>query len=124
MHKRPERRAPARELLPEFDPGADRGEMGQDFLRALKKNFRRHGARRIKELSKKRPQDFLKLVVTLLPKQLRRKDVSMILKGASDEKLARMMEMVERLIAQEERQKLAEQERLAAEGAPPSRPIE
>ena len=35
MHKRPERRAP--EILPEFDPGADRGEMGQDFLRALRK---------------------------------------------------------------------------------------
>ena len=122
MHKRPERRTP--EILPEFDPGADRGEMGQDFLHALKKNFRRHGARRINELSKKRPQDFLKLVLTLLPKQFRRKDVAMILKGASDYELARMMDMVQRLIAQEERKKLAEQERLAAEGAPPERPIE
>src|SRR5215467_2588838 len=122
MHKRPERRTP--EILPEFDPGADRGEMGHDFLRALRKNFQRHGARRIKELSKKRPQDFLKLVLTLLPKQFRRKDVAMILKGASDYELARMMDMVQRLIAQEERKKLAEQERLAAEGAPPKRPIE
>ena len=121
MHKRPERRAP--EILPEFDPDADRGEMGQDFLRALRKNFRRHGARRIKELSKKRPQDFLKLVLTLLPKQFRRKDVTMILKGMSDYELARALDMTRLAIAQE-RQKLAEQDRLAADGAPPERPIE
>jgi hypothetical protein len=57
------------------DPSALRGELGSRFLAALKADFAHRGGRAIRSLRRKRLQDYLKLVITLLPKEYRIREV-------------------------------------------------
>jgi len=41
--------------------------LGKAFVSALKADFARHGASRIRKLRKKQPHDYFKLVASLLP---------------------------------------------------------
>ena len=50
-----------------FDGGGGDGAVGKAFVSALKADFARHGASRIKKLRKEQPCDYLKLVASLLP---------------------------------------------------------
>ena len=47
--------------------GASESALGKAFVSALKADFARHGASRIRKLRKKQPYDYLKLVASLLP---------------------------------------------------------
>jgi hypothetical protein len=50
-----------------FDGGGGDSALGKGFVSALKADFARHGASRIRKLRKKQPYDYLKLVASLLP---------------------------------------------------------
>ena len=50
-----------------FNSGAGDGALGKAFVSALKADFARHGARRIRSLRKKQPCDYLRFVASLLP---------------------------------------------------------
>jgi hypothetical protein len=50
-----------------FDGGGGDSVIGKAFVNALKADFARHGASRIRKLRKKQPYDYLKLVASLLP---------------------------------------------------------
>jgi hypothetical protein len=50
-----------------FDGGGGDSAIGKAFASALKADFARHGASRIRKLRKKQPCDYLKLVASLLP---------------------------------------------------------
>ena len=50
-----------------FDGGGGDNVVGRAFVSALKADFARHGASRIRKLRKKQPHDYLKLVASLLP---------------------------------------------------------
>jgi hypothetical protein len=50
-----------------FDGGGGESALGKAFVSALKADFARHGASRIRKLRKKQPHDYLKLVASLLP---------------------------------------------------------
>ena len=47
--------------------GVSDSALGKAFVSALKADFARHGASRIRKLRKKQPCDYLKLVAALLP---------------------------------------------------------
>jgi len=47
--------------------GVSDSALGKAFVSALKADFARHGASRIRKLRKKQPCDYLKLVASLLP---------------------------------------------------------
>jgi hypothetical protein len=47
--------------------GGSDSAVGKAFVSALKADFARHGASRIRKLRKKQPNDYLKLVASLLP---------------------------------------------------------
>jgi hypothetical protein len=47
--------------------GVSDSALGKAFVGALKTDFARHGASRIRKLRKKQPYDYLKLVALLLP---------------------------------------------------------
>ena len=49
-----------------FD-GAGNSAIGKAFAGALRADFARHGASRIRKLRKRQPYDYLKLVASLLP---------------------------------------------------------
>jgi hypothetical protein len=50
--------------------GASDSALGKAFVNALKADFARHGASRIRKLRKKHPHDYFKLVASLLPQAL------------------------------------------------------
>src|SRR5262245_49076966 len=50
-----------------FDGGGGDSALGKSFVSALKADFARHGASRIRKLRKKQPYDYLKLVASLQP---------------------------------------------------------
>jgi hypothetical protein len=50
-----------------FDGGGGDRALGKGFVGALKADFARHGASRIRKLRKQQPYDYLKLVASLLP---------------------------------------------------------
>jgi hypothetical protein len=47
--------------------GGGDSAVGKAFISALKADFARHGASRIRKLRKQQPYDYLKLVASLLP---------------------------------------------------------
>jgi hypothetical protein len=47
--------------------GGGDSALGKAFVSALKADFARHGASRIRKLRKQQPYDYLKLVASLLP---------------------------------------------------------
>ena len=47
--------------------GVSDSALGKAFVSALKADFARHGASRIRKLRKKQPHDYFKLVASLLP---------------------------------------------------------
>ena len=50
-----------------FDGAGGDSVIGKAFVNALKADFARHGASRIRKLRKKQPYEYLKLVGSLLP---------------------------------------------------------
>lgn len=56
------RRAPGR-------PKGARNALGEDFVKALQADFDVHGAAAIAEVREKRPQDYIKVIASVLPKQ-------------------------------------------------------
>lgn len=51
-----------------------RNKLGEDFISALHDDFAQHGASVIKKVRTKRPHEYLKVVASVLPKQLEIKD--------------------------------------------------
>jgi len=116
MHKRPTRTP--RTPLRTFDPDGDRFTLGRDFLYALRINFRRHGPRCIKELSEQRPREFIRLVLALLPKEFRRKDVGLF-DNMSDNELASALECLKQMGIEKEQKQAEKAAAKAAEAVPP-----
>ena len=52
-----------------FDGGGGDSAIGKAFAGALRADFARHGASRIRRLRKQQPYDYLKLVASLLPQE-------------------------------------------------------
>lgn len=55
---------------PRGRPKGSRHKLGEDFLKALQQDFATHGANAIVEVREARPQDYLKIIASILPKEI------------------------------------------------------
>jgi hypothetical protein len=55
---------------PHGRPKGSRNKLGEDFVRALYDDFEQHGVAVIAVVRESRPQDYLKIVAALVPKQI------------------------------------------------------
>jgi hypothetical protein len=102
MSKRGRRHTRERQSPSGFDPSVTRGAIGKGLLSALAADFARHGAREIRTLRQERRHDYLKLVLALLPKEFRIKEIE--LPEIADDELAEMIEALRAAIAEKKRQ--------------------
>jgi hypothetical protein len=76
-----------------FDDGGGDRALGRGFVSALKADFARHGASRIRKLRKQQPCDYLKLVASLLP-QASSAGVAQPLPSTTEDEFARELEIL------------------------------
>ena len=74
---------------PKGRPKGSRNKLGEDFVSALQEDFQLHGKKVIVEVRTDRPADYLKIIASILPKQLEIKEGSF--DGISDEQLAALV---------------------------------
>ena len=78
--------APGQSGNPKGRPKGSRNKLGEDFVLALQEDFTAHGPAVIAIVRAEKPADYLKVVASLLPKQIEVKEGAF--DGVSDEQLA------------------------------------
>lgn len=51
-------------------PKGARSKLGEDFLNALRDDFQAHGIEALREVREKKPADYIKVVASILPKEI------------------------------------------------------
>lgn len=51
-------------------PKGSRNKLGEDFISALQESFNQHGPATIEQVRQERPHEYLKVVASILPKEL------------------------------------------------------
>jgi len=82
-----------------FDGGGGDSALGKSFVSALKADFARHGASRIRKLRKKQPYDYLKLAASLLPQEFGAA-VTQVLPPKTEDQFARELEILSAFVAE------------------------
>ncbi len=78
-----------------FEPGnpgrpkGSRNKLGEDFIKALQQDFEANGVHTIQIVRQERPHEYLKVVASLLPKQIEVKEGAF--DGLSDEQLTALV---------------------------------
>ena len=70
-------------------PKGARNKLGEEFIQSLYADYQTHGAQVIERVREERPHEYLKVVASLLPKQLEIKEARF--DGISDEELAALI---------------------------------
>jgi hypothetical protein len=70
-------------------PKGARNKLGEEFIQSLYADYQTHGAQVIERVREERPHEYLKVVASLLPKQLEIKEAPF--DGISDEELAALI---------------------------------
>jgi hypothetical protein len=70
-------------------PKGSRNKLAEDFVRELQADFQEHGKVAIATVRSERPHEYLKVVASLLPKQIEVKEGAF--DGVSDEQLAALV---------------------------------
>jgi len=70
-------------------PKGSRNKLGEDFIRALQEDFAENGKQAIVEVRTERPHEYLKVVASILPKQVEIKEGNF--DGFSEEQLAALV---------------------------------
>ncbi len=73
-------------------PKGSRNQLGEDFLSCLQADFKEHGAVVVERVRIERPSDYLKVVASILPKEVRVEKSN--LEELSDDDLNRILESV------------------------------
>jgi hypothetical protein len=81
--------APGQSGNPAGRPKGSRNKLGEDFIRALQEDFQEHGKQAIVEVRTERPHEYLKVVASILPKQVEIKEGNF--DGFSEEQLAALV---------------------------------
>lgn len=74
---------------PKGRPPGSRNKLGEDFVAALQADFKAHGEEAIKTVREERPQDYLKVIASILPKQIELKETPF--DGVDDETIAALL---------------------------------
>jgi hypothetical protein len=61
---------PGNNANPKGRPKGSRNKLGEQFLAALQTDFETHGVKVIKKVREERPHEYLKVVASILPKEL------------------------------------------------------
>jgi len=108
-----------RPALRDFDPSALRGVLGHAFLTELVTDFKTKGRRLIPQLRKERRQDYLKLVLALLPKSFRIFDIDMpSITIAEENYFRRIIEEAREEMAREEMARVHGTGKVSGQGRP------
>ena len=62
---------------PEGRPKGSRNKLGEDFIQALAEDFKDHGVAAIRSMREEKPNEYVKVVASLLPKHVEVKDVTL-----------------------------------------------
>jgi len=74
---------------PNGRPKGSRNRLSEEFLSALQADFQENGTQAIVKVREDRPQDYLKVIASILPKQIEVKEGAF--DGISDEQLAALV---------------------------------
>lgn len=74
---------------PNGRPKGSRNKLGEAFIAALHDDFQKHGVKTIETVRAERPHEYLKVVASLLPKQIEVKEGAF--DGISDDELAALV---------------------------------
>ena len=92
-----------------FEPGnpgrpkGSRNKLGEAFIEAMHNDFLEHGERVIQTVRAEKPDQYLKVIASILPKELHVKDAS--LDDMSDNELVELLAAVRSLTATGDREK-------------------
>ncbi len=87
--RKPWQFGPGNNANPTGRPKGSRNKLGEDFLRAMQEDFATNGVQAIEEVRTQRPHEYLKVIASILPKQIELKEGSF--DGFSDEQLASLV---------------------------------
>lgn len=87
--KKPWLFTPGNNANPLGRPRGSRNKLGEDFLKALQVDFEANGPAAIAEVRTDRPHEYLKVIASILPKQVEIKEGAF--DGVSDEQLASLV---------------------------------
>lgn len=74
---------------PQGRPKGSRNKLGEDFLKAIQQDFETNGSAAIATVRADRPHEYLKVIASILPKQIEVKEGAF--DGISDEQLAALV---------------------------------
>ena len=77
---------------PKGRPKGSRHKLGEDFVAALQADFMENGAATIEKVRDERPQDYLKVIASILPKEVNVNQSA--LQELSDDELANILDAV------------------------------
>src|SRR5258707_2327793 len=83
---------------PKGRPIGSRNKLNEKFILALHDDFAKHGPAVIAEVREKRPETYLKVIASILPRELHFKSASAF-DGISDEELDHTLESIRRVLA-------------------------
>jgi hypothetical protein len=81
---------------PRGRPKGSRHKLGENFISALQADFSEHGSEVIQAVRTKRPQDYLKIVASILPKEVNVNESA--LHQLSDDELSAMLYLLRSLL--------------------------
>lgn len=81
--------APGNNANPSGRPKGSRNKLGEAFLAALNEDFQAHGVAAIEKVRTEKPEHYLKVIASILPKQVEIKEGAF--DGVSDEELAALV---------------------------------
>lgn len=78
-------------------PKGSRNKLGEAFIAALHDDFEAHGVSTIQRVREERPQDYVKVVASLLPKEFKIETVSDLTDEQLDARLRQLVDVVQRI---------------------------
>lgn len=88
---------------PHGRPKGSRNKLGEAFIEAMHDDFQQHGKSVIETVRAEKPDQYLKVIASILPKELHVKDAS--LEDMSDNELVELLAAVRSLTASNGREK-------------------
>ncbi len=87
--RKPWQFGPGNNANPTGRPKGSRNKLGEDFLKAMQEDFAANGVEAITSVRNDRPHEYLKIIASILPKQIELKEGTF--DGISDEQLAALV---------------------------------